>query len=122
MKTVLPKMGEIERAWYVVDAEDQVLGRLASRVATILITPFSPECRHFDLLTIHQHHHHPELRPDFQRPRKQPDNPLRHRIGHNIVVLGGPSQQPVAHTPPRKQGLMTLFAQAANNFVSSIPI
>lgn len=42
MKTVLPKMGEIERAWYVVDAEDQVLGRLASRVATILMGKDKP--------------------------------------------------------------------------------
>ena len=27
---------EVERAWYVVDAEDLVLGRLATRIATIL--------------------------------------------------------------------------------------
>ena len=27
---------EVERAWYVVDATDQVLGRLATRVASIL--------------------------------------------------------------------------------------
>jgi len=30
------KPGEVERAWYVIDAADVVLGRLASRVATIL--------------------------------------------------------------------------------------
>src|SRR5256712_13578262 len=29
-------MSEIERKWYVVDAEGQVLGRLATQVATIL--------------------------------------------------------------------------------------
>ncbi len=28
--------GEVEAKWYVVDAEDQVLGRLATRVATLL--------------------------------------------------------------------------------------
>ena len=28
--------GEVERRWYVVDAEDQVLGRLATRVADVL--------------------------------------------------------------------------------------
>lgn len=28
--------GEVERRWYVVDARDQVLGRLASRVASLL--------------------------------------------------------------------------------------
>ena len=30
------KAAEVERRWYVVDASDQVLGRLASRVASIL--------------------------------------------------------------------------------------
>jgi large subunit ribosomal protein L13 len=36
MSTSMPKETEIERKWYVVDAEGKVLGRLASRVATIL--------------------------------------------------------------------------------------
>jgi large subunit ribosomal protein L13 len=36
MKTYTPKATEIERKWWVVDAEDVVLGRLASRVAQIL--------------------------------------------------------------------------------------
>lgn len=36
MKTYSVKAGEIERQWYVVDARDQVLGRLATRVATVL--------------------------------------------------------------------------------------
>jgi len=36
MPTPMPRESEIERKWYVVDATDQVLGRLASRVATIL--------------------------------------------------------------------------------------
>lgn len=36
MKTYVTKPAEIERAWYVVDAEGQTLGRLASKVATIL--------------------------------------------------------------------------------------
>jgi len=36
MGTIQPKKGEIERDWYLVDAEDRVLGRLASRVASIL--------------------------------------------------------------------------------------
>ena len=36
MKTYSPKAGEIERAWYVVDADGAVLGRLASEVAQIL--------------------------------------------------------------------------------------
>lgn len=36
MKTYSVKAGEIERRWFVVDAEGQVLGRLASEVARIL--------------------------------------------------------------------------------------
>jgi large subunit ribosomal protein L13 len=33
MKTYSAKKGEIEREWYVVDAEGQVLGRLATQIA-----------------------------------------------------------------------------------------
>ena len=35
-KTYTPRATEIERRWYVVDATDQTLGRLASRVARVL--------------------------------------------------------------------------------------
>jgi len=35
-KTVAVRESEIERAWYVVDATDQTLGRLASRIARVL--------------------------------------------------------------------------------------
>ena len=36
MKTYIPKLTEIERRWWVVDAEGKVLGRLASEVAQVL--------------------------------------------------------------------------------------
>jgi len=36
MRTYMPKTGEIQRDWMVVDASDQVLGRLASQVARLL--------------------------------------------------------------------------------------
>ncbi len=36
MKTYTPKPQDIERRWYVLDAQDAVLGRLATQVATIL--------------------------------------------------------------------------------------
>jgi large subunit ribosomal protein L13 len=36
MKTYAVKAGEIERDWFVVDAADQVLGRLATDIARIL--------------------------------------------------------------------------------------
>ena len=36
MKTYMAKGETVERKWYVIDAEGQVLGRLASQVASIL--------------------------------------------------------------------------------------
>lgn len=36
MKTYVTKPAEVERNWYVIDAEGQTLGRLASKIATIL--------------------------------------------------------------------------------------
>ena len=36
MKTFIPPIAEIERRWWVVDAEDVILGRLATRVASVL--------------------------------------------------------------------------------------
>lgn len=36
MKTYIAKPLEVEREWFVIDATDQVLGRLASEVAAIL--------------------------------------------------------------------------------------
>ena len=36
MRTYTPKPGDIQRNWYVIDATDVVLGRLASHVATLL--------------------------------------------------------------------------------------
>jgi large subunit ribosomal protein L13 len=42
MSTYFPKQGEIVRKWYVVDASNQTLGRLASRVAHILMGKENP--------------------------------------------------------------------------------
>ncbi|WP_022919734.1 50S ribosomal protein L13 [Ruania albidiflava] len=36
MRTYTPKPGDTERTWYVIDATDVVLGRLASHAATLL--------------------------------------------------------------------------------------
>jgi large subunit ribosomal protein L13 len=43
MSTYFPKAGEIARKWYVVDASGQALGRLASRVARILMGKENPK-------------------------------------------------------------------------------
>ena len=42
MKTHLPSEGEIVRQWHVVDATDQVLGRVASKAAMILMGKHKP--------------------------------------------------------------------------------
>ncbi|HET9138192.1 50S ribosomal protein L13 [Actinophytocola sp.] len=36
MRTYSPKPGEVARTWHVIDAEDVVLGRLATHIATLL--------------------------------------------------------------------------------------
>jgi large subunit ribosomal protein L13 len=36
MKTYTPKATEIERKWWIVDAEDRVLGRLSTEIARVL--------------------------------------------------------------------------------------
>ena len=36
MKTLFAKKGEVERKWHIVDAEGQVLGRLATQIASRL--------------------------------------------------------------------------------------
>ncbi|NLE52858.1 MAG: 50S ribosomal protein L13 [Chloroflexi bacterium] len=36
MKTYTPKPADIQREWYVVDAKDQTLGRLATQIAVLL--------------------------------------------------------------------------------------
>lgn len=43
MKTFMAKQEEVTRKWYVVDATDLVLGRLASQVASILRGKNKPE-------------------------------------------------------------------------------
>lgn len=41
-KTYYPKAGEIERKWFVVDANGENLGRLATRIATVLLGKHKP--------------------------------------------------------------------------------
>ena len=36
MSTFLQKKENVDRKWYVIDAKDKVLGRVASKAATIL--------------------------------------------------------------------------------------
>lgn len=42
MKSYMAKPGEIEAKWFIVDATDKILGRLANKVATILMGKHRP--------------------------------------------------------------------------------
>lgn len=56
MKTVVVDSKSISRKWYVVDASDQMLGRLASKVARVLIgkrkVAYSPNQDHGDYVIV----------------------------------------------------------------------
>ena len=43
MRTYFPKKGEIEPRWFVIDAEGVVLGRLTTRIATLLSGKHKPQ-------------------------------------------------------------------------------
>jgi large subunit ribosomal protein L13 len=43
MKTFMPTKESVKETWYLVDAEDQILGRLAARIARVLRGKNSPE-------------------------------------------------------------------------------
>jgi len=42
MKTAIPSLEGIERQWHLIDAEDAVLGRIASKAAKILMGKHKP--------------------------------------------------------------------------------
>lgn len=42
MNTLFPSLGEVVRKWHVVDAQDAVLGRLASQCASLLMGKHKP--------------------------------------------------------------------------------
>ncbi|MBU0754353.1 MAG: 50S ribosomal protein L13 [Planctomycetes bacterium] len=56
MKTFMAKAPEVKRAWHLIDARDQVLGRIATRVATILQGKhkpiYTPHCDTGDFIVV----------------------------------------------------------------------
>jgi large subunit ribosomal protein L13 len=43
MKTKILKKAEVKRNWYIVDAKDKILGRLASKIAFVLTGKHKPQ-------------------------------------------------------------------------------
>lgn len=56
MKTVVVNTGEIVRKWYIVDANNKIVGRLASRLANVLMgkgkSAYSPNQDHGDYVIV----------------------------------------------------------------------
>jgi len=50
VKTTVPKTNSIEKRWYLIDAQGQILGRMASQIATLLRGKHRPQYTpHLDL-------------------------------------------------------------------------
>jgi len=50
MKTYQPKAKDIARKWHFIDAEGKILGRMATRIASLLIGKHKPEySKHMDM-------------------------------------------------------------------------
>ena len=55
-RTYMAKAGEVEQAWFIVDGTDQVLGRLASDIAVVLMgknkPQYTPHCDVGDFVVV----------------------------------------------------------------------
>ena len=83
MPTYIPKVDERDREWFVIDAKDKVLGKLATRAATILtgkhkptFTPFLDTGDHVIVINASKVH---------LTGRKETDKMYR----HHTLYLGG---------------------------------
>ena len=83
MPTYIPKVEERDREWFVIDAKDKVLGKLATRAATILtgkhkptFTPFLDTGDHVIVINASKVH---------LTGRKETDKMYR----HHTLYLGG---------------------------------
>lgn len=83
MPTYIPKVDERDREWFVIDAKDKVLGKLATRAATILtgkhkptFTPFLDTGDHVIVINASKIH---------LTGRKESDKMYR----HHTLYLGG---------------------------------
>jgi large subunit ribosomal protein L13 len=83
MPTYIPKVDERDREWFVIDAKDTVLGKLATRAATILtgkhkptFTPFLDTGDHVIVINASKVH---------LTGRKETDKMYR----HHTLYLGG---------------------------------
>ena len=104
MSTYFPKEGEIARKWYVIDASGQTLGRLASRVASILMGKENPKYTPFidtgDHVVVETPHHTAQDGPAVACPAIGAMRTVKVTLASPLGtrVLLGPDTQPLAAT------------------------
>ena len=80
-KTYIPKPGEISQSWLLVDANDQNLGRLASRITSLLLGKhkpnFTPGVETGDYVT--------DIKKLCSATSWSPKVPLREGIGRTVA-------------------------------------
>ena len=90
-RTYIPKVRETEQKWHLVDASDQVLGRMASRVAAVLRGKHRPEFTpHLDLGD------HVVIVPKGEPLREEIAAWLRARGAHEVATVLGELRVPVS--------------------------
>ena len=109
MKTYHAKPGEVEREWVIIDAEDQVLGRVAARAAQILKGKHKPQYyRHSGFpgglkqeTFTEAMAKHPERVIEHAVKGMLPKNTLGRAMGKKLKVYVG-AEHPHAAQKPRK--------------------
>ena len=122
MRTYSPKPGEVTRTWHVIDAQDVVLGRLATQAATLLRGKHKPTyAPHVDtgdfvvIINADRHSGFPgglrkqsfgevlDTRPDrlVEKAIKGmlPKNRLGRQIANKLKVYSGPNHPHAAQQP-----------------------
>lgn len=110
--TYMAKPAEIERKWYVVDAEGQILGRLASEVASLL------RGKHKPIYTPHADTGDHVIIINAEKIRltgkKLTDKMYRHHSGHP-GGLKERSAQEMRNTRPEKMLELTIKGMLPHN-------
>ena len=107
MRTYVPKEGEISREWVVMDAADQVLGRLATEIARILRGKHKPDYTPYldtgDFVVIVNAERVHLTGAKLDDKGMLPKNRLGRKLLKKLKVYAGPehpheAQQPKTHT------------------------
>ena len=115
VRTYSPKPGEVTRAWHVIDAQDVVLGRLATQAATLLRGKHKPTYAphvdtgdfvvivNADKVAVTGTKRDRQVRlPPLRLPRWSASSVLRRDAGHAPGPAGGEGDQGhAAEEPPR---------------------